>query len=411
MTCEVALLNRRAVALAADSATTVSYWEKGERKERYFKGTNKLFNLSAAHPVGLLTYDSGNLQGVPWEVIVKADRDHVEDKSHDHIPGYGADLFEYIESNAHLYPAAFQEQQLLSDLTDTASRLVLFLLIEGGMKRDNTEAERKAATSGAFEAVEERVKSAAFIGTMSQTIADEISAKYMEQLKALFQKRTFINDNVADDTIERLARLAALGLAKKGYTSLNTTGIVIAGFGEKEFFPHLKQYTVYGLVLGKLVFEEGRDTIIDQHNVSEIVPLAQSEMVKTFIYGMMPGVLKEIDTIFEDIMNGVQEDLITLGKLQKGDDISELKANAKERFSDKLGDQLVENHTLPLRRVIGILPFDELADLAEILISIESLKERVTTTSESVGGPIDVAVISKTTVSYGSNGSTTLIPN
>lgn len=300
MTCEVALLNRRAVALAADSATTVSYWEKGERKERYFKGTNKLFNLSAAHPVGLLTYDSRNLQGVPWEVIVKAYRDHVEDKSHDHIPGYGADLFEYIESNAHLYPAAFQEQQLLSDLTDTASRLVLFLLIEGGMKRDNTEAERKAATSGAFEAVEERVKSAAFIGTMSQT------AKYMEQLKALFQKRTFINDNVADDTIERLARLAALGLAKKGYTSLNTTGIVIAGFGEKEFFPHLKQYTVYGLVLGKLVFEERRDTIIDQHNVSEIVPLAQSEMVKTFIYGMMPGVLKEIDTIFEDIMNGVK---------------------------------------------------------------------------------------------------------
>jgi hypothetical protein len=56
MTCEVALLNRRAIALAAD--TTVSYWEKGERKERYFKGTNKLFNLSAAHPVGLLTYDS-----------------------------------------------------------------------------------------------------------------------------------------------------------------------------------------------------------------------------------------------------------------------------------------------------------------------------------------------------------------
>jgi hypothetical protein len=54
MTCEVALLNRRAVALAADSATTVSYWRGGERKERYVKGTNKLFNLSAHHPVGLM---------------------------------------------------------------------------------------------------------------------------------------------------------------------------------------------------------------------------------------------------------------------------------------------------------------------------------------------------------------------
>ena len=71
MTCEVALLNRRAVALAADSATTVTYWEQDERKERYFKGTNKLFNLSTVHPVALMTSDSGNMQGVPWEVIVK----------------------------------------------------------------------------------------------------------------------------------------------------------------------------------------------------------------------------------------------------------------------------------------------------------------------------------------------------
>jgi hypothetical protein len=81
MTCEVALLNRRAVALAADSATTVTYWEQGEEKRRYFKGTNKLFNLSSVHPVGIMTSDSGNLHMVPWEVIVKAYRDHVGPKS------------------------------------------------------------------------------------------------------------------------------------------------------------------------------------------------------------------------------------------------------------------------------------------------------------------------------------------
>ena len=48
-----------------------------------------------------------------------------------------------------------------------------------------------------------------------------------------------------------------------------------------------------------------------------------------------------------------------------------------------------------MRRVVGSLPVDELAELAETLVSIESLKERVTTDEESVGGPIDVAVISK----------------
>jgi hypothetical protein len=42
-----------------------------------------------------------------------------------------------------------------------------------------------------------------------------------------------------------------------------------------------------------------------------------------------------------------------------------------------------------------MLSISELAELAETLISIESLKERVTRPTESVSGPIDVAVISK----------------
>ncbi len=46
-------------------------------------------------------------------------------------------------------------------------------------------------------------------------------------------------------------------------------------------------------------------------------------------------------------------------------------------------------------RIIGSLPVDEMAELAETLIMLESLKEKVTRPTESVGGPIDVCVISK----------------
>jgi hypothetical protein len=55
----------------------------------------------------------------------------------------------------------------------------------------------------------------------------------------------------------------------------------------------------------------------------------------------------------------------------------------------------VENHGRPLRRVIGSLPVDEMAELAETLIMLQSLKEKVTQPTESVGGPIDVAIITK----------------
>lgn len=40
-------------------------------------------------------------------------------------------------------------------------------------------------------------------------------------------------------------------------------------------------------------------------------------------------------------------------------------------------------------------PIDELADVAESLVSLTSLKRRVSMQLETVGGPVDVAVISR----------------
>jgi hypothetical protein len=45
--------------------------------------------------------------------------------------------------------------------------------------------------------------------------------------------------------------------------------------------------------------------------------------------------------------------------------------------------------------VLGVLRVDEMAELAETLINLQSLKEQVTKNSETVGGPVDVAIITK----------------
>lgn len=45
--------------------------------------------------------------------------------------------------------------------------------------------------------------------------------------------------------------------------------------------------------------------------------------------------------------------------------------------------------------MISILPKDELAHVAESLLALTSLHRRISRDMETVGGPIDVAVISK----------------
>ena len=50
----------------------------------------------------------------------------------------------------------------------------------------------------------------------------------------------------------------------------------------------------------------------------------------------------------------------------------------------------------PLMNAIGTLSKEDLAEMAESLIYLTYLKRRITFAEESVGGPVDVAIISKT---------------
>lgn len=71
MTSEVAVMNRLAVALAADSAATVT----GTIEQKIWNSANKLFALSKHHPVGMMVFNQSSLLGAPWETIIKVYRD------------------------------------------------------------------------------------------------------------------------------------------------------------------------------------------------------------------------------------------------------------------------------------------------------------------------------------------------
>ena len=66
-----------------------------------------------------------------------------------------------------------------------------------------------------------------------------------------------------------------------------------------------------------------------------------------------------------------------------------------EAFSNKWVSNVADLHYHPMKRIIASFPIEEMTHLAETLVVLQSLKERVTSPSQSVGGPIDVAVITK----------------
>lgn len=394
MTSEVALLNKSCVALAADSASTVSYWDKGEQKTRFFKGANKIFNLSGAHPVGLMIYATASLQGVPWEIIVKAYRQHMKSKSHDELPGYAQDFFDFIATSVHIFPVAMQEKQFKVQADRVAAKIIAPVLLDKTFTEQTDDEKRKAAFATLFADRIALVASAQFVPGAAQVDADSAVNMFAGQIETMLRKDHWY-DKVPRDALPELATSAIVGIYKEDFTALQSTGLAFAGYGDKEYFPRMAVYRCSGMVLGKLLCAGQRDLIISQENASDLVPLATSQMIDTFVWGIGDSAIGQIMGSFETQAAALIDAIRQAGHLPAGVDVKPFIENASQKHLQGLIDKLHESHKAPLQRVIGNLPFSEMAELAEALVFMESMKERVTTGDESVSGPIDVAVISK----------------
>lgn len=67
----------------------------------------------------------------------------------------------------------------------------------------------------------------------------------------------------------------------------------------------------------------------------------------------------------------------------------------RENHARELGEFQREKNVDPILNIVTMLPKDGLAAMAESLVNLTSFKRRVSEDAETVGGPIDLAVISR----------------
>jgi hypothetical protein len=104
---------------------------------------------------------------------------------------------------------------------------------------------------------------------------------------------------------------------------------------------------------------------------------------------LMDCLVSKLSEFAAAICTELRVDIATVAKMD------EMIASAKSSISDGWFERARKDHAFPLRRVLGSLPVEEMAELAETLVNLQSLKEKVTKPSASVGGPVDVAIITK----------------
>ena len=187
-----------------------------------------------------------------------------------------------------------------------------------------------------------------------------------------------------------------------GLVTSNHSGIVIAGFGTRETFPSVESFLVEAKIGNYLKHKQERSTNISFPNDAAIIPFAQSEMVVTFMEGVDPDYRSVIEAGVKQIYIAYPEILVDnidcLNKKEKKELKNRLNEIGQKMFDEQrkeLSNYRTEYHINPIMSVVAGLPKDELAAMAEALINLTSFKRRVSMEEETVGGPIDVAVISK----------------
>ncbi|MTI12753.1 hypothetical protein [Sansalvadorimonas verongulae] len=140
------------------------------------------------------------------------------------------------------------------------------------------------------------------------------------------------------------------------------------------------------------------------HNTATVIPFAQSDVIETFMNGVHPDYTNAVDELIKYIAGSyplkVRE---LLEKEEAGSELTERLVRALEEYGADAARDMAQNfqrelkakNSSPIVNAVTFLPKDELAKLAESLINLTSVKRRMSTDSETVGGPSDVAVITK----------------
>ena len=157
-------------------------------------------------------------------------------------------------------------------------------------------------------------------------------------------------------------------------------------------FPSCVSFKIIGNINDEILYYD----IDTKLNYSQplILPFAQTDVIITYLSGINENIENQLKQQFERLIETYTSNISYVKNAKDKDEISEIKRLLINNFNDNI-NILKKEFYLPILKTVDSLPKEELGNLASTLIEITSLKRKIDSNLESVGGNIDVALISK----------------
>lgn len=406
MTAEVAILNKTAVALAADSAVTIS---NGDTSYKTFDSADKLFELSLDQPIGIMFYGNGQFCGYPIANLVRDFRS--DSGTFKTVLEAGDKFLKFLFDIAKGSPRDMKEAEYRSRILPVIKNVndeVEKELLDRWIK-----AYEQADENGATPPSRGWVKSSIFVEkahALSDILDKYDDAKFVgsgrpndlpDYALNIFKKFLEEQDYELFEELELVLKRFALLLVQKAFLSSGSLGIVVAGFGSDEKFPTLYSAKVDGLLGNSLKFAEEESCDISRSGATAaIFSFAQRDVMDRFLFGFDSETEDAIRKFTKESVDEILDQV--LASIKDEDEKAEISKRTREAqtiFDRSLRDKCFEIITQigknEIEDMIRFMPKPELAQMAESLINLTSMKRRVSRGMETVGGPVDVAVVSR----------------
>ncbi|DBA55722.1 TPA_asm: hypothetical protein [Porphyromonas phage phage022a_WW2931] len=387
MTAIVGVLNKHAVAIAADSAVTMGDIHK------VVNSANKIFTLSKYRPVAVMTYNNAAFMEVPWDIIIKEYRKELGTNSFPVLNDYVADFVRFLHTRHFFSDEQTQRSYMLFLLDSFFSLCRNEILREKGIEVND---QKEVIIAQKLRECLERNKTGRRCPEFERYAYTDFKA-YAKSDVDEYAKQVGFNDS------ELLCVSFFYYLSAQLDIPINT-GLVFVGYGEAEIYPSLFPINVSFGMDGHLRYylEENRVAKISEHGpFAVIAPFAQIDVTQTIVRGINPSFQDIIYNVIGKSFKSFSDAITNIfdgnpSNAEVSDALKQLDMDSIiTNITRQIDKEMRETYTDPLLNTVISLDKEDMANMAESFISLTSLVRRMQPGEETVGGPVDVAVISK----------------
>lgn len=409
MTTVVGILNKKGVAIAADSAVTRN---RRERDSKCTKNGNKMIRLCEAVPISVMLTGNNEFLDIPWEIIIRQYRTRRGQEKHPTVKAAAEDFMRFVADNAtfwtesvpirsnivrivgNIFRKAVDEMMTDQNERKADGRLRRPAAFVKAFTKNCKELQRDALDYGRCPQFEDYTLEE-FCNTASGVVDSYLSRYSFEDNPALEIEKAYPRQVL--DALRPIIMETAKVLIGTRNTGHACAILVFTGYGCEQEYPSLVAAAVCEGIDRRVNYNIQKKDVIeisDKRPVA-ICPYAQDDVIEALLNGVGKEWKARTDSEFKRSLSirfhsTYEVPGYKLNRYAASLPTDDLKSDFKRSTAN-----LIRKNRREWEKALDQYDLRSIAELAECLVDLTGFQRILTFEQEGVGGPVDLAVISK----------------